>query len=94
MRIPFVLRYVETQNGVLRYEEVDLVALDHAGDIAGTACIDGHVAVPLHTEAQGSEHSTDTTFRLNNNSPTNSVEIATANFGRIASALCLRTSGL
>ena len=94
MRTPFVVRYDEAQNGVLIYETVDLVALGHAGDIDGTACIDGHVAVPLHTEAQGSEHSADTTFRLNNNSPTNSVEIATANFGRIASALCLRTSGL
>ena len=70
-------------------EKVDLVALDHAGDIAGAACIDGHVAVTLHTVAQGSEHSTDTTFRLNNNSPTKSVEITSANFGRIACALRL-----
>eukprot|EP00959_Pyramimonas_sp_CCMP1952_P154695 3236413-Pyramimonas_sp.AAC.1 len=94
MCIPFVVRYVEAHNGVLRYEEVDLVALDHAGDIAGTSCIHGHVVVTLHTIAQRCEHSTDTTLRLNNDSPTNSLEIATANFGRIACALRLRTSGL
>ena len=84
--IPFVLRHVKTQNGVLGDEKVDLVALDHAGDITGTASIDGHVAVTLHTAAQGREDSTDTTLHFNNNSPTNSVDNATACFGRVASA--------
>ena len=85
--MPLVVRYVETYNRVLGDENVNMVALDHAGDVAGAASIDGHVVVALNTVAQRSKHRTDITCRLNNHTPTKTVEITTT-------ALYLRTSGL